>query len=152
MPFLVSTVAVSFWFAIRVAKVLVMESNGWMEPHYLNPGYPYPNSESFMNFFEGLTHAPVSYTPPAGPLLDQVWWEFMSFSLLCVCNTELRQKPIVPSCFHHWLRWTFHIHWYSLMSTGLVVVLICGRPWCCLFLCNMFYLSVLDTFVLFLVQ
>ncbi|KAL3719172.1 hypothetical protein ACJRO7_004171 [Eucalyptus globulus] len=53
-----------------------MESNGWMGPHYVNPGYPYPNNESFMNFFEGLTHAPVSYAPPAAPLLDQesMYW------------------------------------------------------------------------------
>ena len=42
-----------------------------MEVHYINTGFPYTVTESFMDFFEGLTHAPVHYAH-AGHMLDQV--------------------------------------------------------------------------------
>lgn len=32
-----------------------------MEVHYINTGFPYTVTESFMDFFEGLTHVPVHY-------------------------------------------------------------------------------------------
>lgn len=33
-----------------------------MDVHYVNTGFPYNHpSETFMGFFEGLTHAPVHY-------------------------------------------------------------------------------------------
>ncbi|KAG7948267.1 hypothetical protein I3843_13G002400 [Carya illinoinensis] len=32
-----------------------------MEVHYINTGFPYTVTESFMNFFEGLTHVPINY-------------------------------------------------------------------------------------------
>ncbi|KAB1224732.1 E3 ubiquitin ligase BIG BROTHER [Morella rubra] len=32
-----------------------------MEVHYINTGFPYTVTESFMNFFEGLTHVPAHY-------------------------------------------------------------------------------------------
>ncbi|XP_059649102.1 E3 ubiquitin-protein ligase BIG BROTHER isoform X2 [Cornus florida] len=47
-----------------------MNGNQQLEVHYINTGFPYTNTESFMDFFEGLTHAPVHYAH-AGPLLDQ---------------------------------------------------------------------------------
>ena len=37
--------------------------------------FPYTTTESFMDFFEGLTHVPVGYAHP-GPLLDQVLFIF----------------------------------------------------------------------------
>ncbi|XP_042956767.1 E3 ubiquitin-protein ligase BIG BROTHER isoform X3 [Carya illinoinensis] len=38
-----------------------MNGNGQMEVHYINTGFPYTVTESFMNFFEGLTHVPINY-------------------------------------------------------------------------------------------
>lgn len=32
-----------------------------MEVHYINTGFPYTITESFMDFFEDLTHVPVNY-------------------------------------------------------------------------------------------
>lgn len=32
-----------------------------MEVHYINTGFPYTITESFMDFFEGLGHVPVNY-------------------------------------------------------------------------------------------
>lgn len=32
-----------------------------MDVHYMNTGFPYNPSETFMGFFEGLAHAPVHY-------------------------------------------------------------------------------------------
>lgn len=52
-----------------------MNANGQMEVHYINTGCPYTVTESFMNFFEGLTHVPVNYGH-AVPMHDQesVYW------------------------------------------------------------------------------
>lgn len=49
-----------------------MNANGQMEVHYINTGCPYTVTESFMNFFEGLTHMPVNYGH-AVPMHDQVY-------------------------------------------------------------------------------
>ncbi|KAI8571685.1 hypothetical protein RHMOL_Rhmol01G0138500 [Rhododendron molle] len=39
-----------------------MNGSQQMDVHYVNTGFPYNNpSETFMGFFEGLTHAPVHY-------------------------------------------------------------------------------------------
>jgi E3 ubiquitin-protein ligase BIG BROTHER-like protein len=46
-----------------------------MEVHYINTGFPYTTTESFMDFFEGLTHAPVNYAH-TGPMHDQVFIAF----------------------------------------------------------------------------
>ncbi|KAI5576575.1 hypothetical protein Peur_036530 [Populus x canadensis] len=47
-----------------------MNGNRQMEVHYINTGFPYTTTESFMDFFEGLTHAPVNYAH-TGPMHDQ---------------------------------------------------------------------------------
>lgn len=52
-----------------------MNANGQMEVHYINTGCPYTVTESFMNFFEGLTHVPVNYGH-AVPMHDQVYFLF----------------------------------------------------------------------------
>lgn len=49
-----------------------MNGNGQMEVHYINTGFPYTVTESFMNFFEGLTHVPLNYGH-AVPMHDQVF-------------------------------------------------------------------------------
>ncbi|CAK9139348.1 unnamed protein product [Ilex paraguariensis] len=41
-----------------------------MEMHYINTGFPYTVTESFMDFFEGLTHVPAHY-PYIAPMHDQ---------------------------------------------------------------------------------
>ncbi|KAF2319521.1 hypothetical protein GH714_016814 [Hevea brasiliensis] len=48
-----------------------MNGNSQMEVHYINTGFPYTVTESFMDFFEGLTHVPVHYAYTE-PVLDQV--------------------------------------------------------------------------------
>ncbi|KAJ4711633.1 E3 ubiquitin ligase BIG BROTHER like [Melia azedarach] len=52
-----------------------MNGNRQMEVHYIDTGFPYTATESFMDFFEGLTHAPVHY-PQTGSIHDQesVYW------------------------------------------------------------------------------
>jgi len=52
-----------------------MNGNRQMEVHYINTGFPYTTTESFMDFFEGLTHAPVNYAH-TGPMHDQVFIAF----------------------------------------------------------------------------
>ncbi|GMY22416.1 E3 ubiquitin-protein ligase BIG BROTHER-like [Fagus crenata] len=47
-----------------------MNGNGQMEVHYINTGFPYTVAESFMNFFEDLTHVPMNYGH-AVPMHDQ---------------------------------------------------------------------------------
>jgi E3 ubiquitin-protein ligase BIG BROTHER-like protein len=49
-----------------------MNGNGQMEVHYINTGFPYTITESFMNFFDDLTHVPVNYGH-AVPMHDQVF-------------------------------------------------------------------------------
>ncbi|KAF7836037.1 E3 ubiquitin-protein ligase BIG BROTHER-like [Senna tora] len=46
-----------------------------MEVHFIDTGFPYTVTESFMDFFEGLTHVPMNYAH-AGPMTDQesVYW------------------------------------------------------------------------------
>lgn len=41
-----------------------------MEVHYINTGFPYTETESFMDFFEGLTH-PTAHYAHSGPVIDQ---------------------------------------------------------------------------------
>ncbi|GAV67021.1 zf-RING_2 domain-containing protein [Cephalotus follicularis] len=52
-----------------------MSGSRQMEVHYINTGFPYTVTESFMDFFEGLTTVPVNYTQ-AEPMHDQenVYW------------------------------------------------------------------------------
>ncbi|KAJ7012986.1 E3 ubiquitin-protein ligase BIG BROTHER [Populus alba] len=47
-----------------------MNGNRQMEVHYMNTDFPYTITESFMDFFEGVTHAPVNYAHN-GPMHDQ---------------------------------------------------------------------------------
>lgn len=47
-----------------------MNGNGQMEVHYINTGCPYTATESFMDFFEGLTHPHANYAH-AGLMQDQ---------------------------------------------------------------------------------
>ncbi|XP_022756777.1 E3 ubiquitin ligase BIG BROTHER-like isoform X2 [Durio zibethinus] len=48
-----------------------------MEVHYIDTGFPYTATESFMDFFEGLTHVPPNYSH-AGPGLmhdqENMYW------------------------------------------------------------------------------
>ncbi|KAL6964835.1 RING-type E3 ubiquitin transferase [Sarracenia purpurea var. burkii] len=39
-----------------------MNGNQQVEEHYIYTGFPYSPTESFMDFFDGLTHAPVHYS------------------------------------------------------------------------------------------
>ncbi|KAJ8748830.1 hypothetical protein K2173_011388 [Erythroxylum novogranatense] len=48
-----------------------MNGNRQMEAHYINTGFPYSATESFVDFFEGLTHVPGHYAH-TGPLHDQL--------------------------------------------------------------------------------
>lgn len=43
-----------------------------MEVHYVDTGFPYTVTESFMDFFEGLHQHQVPAYGNAVPLLDQV--------------------------------------------------------------------------------
>lgn len=43
-----------------------------MELHYMDTGFPYTNTESFMDFFQGLHQHQVPAYGNAVPLLDQV--------------------------------------------------------------------------------
>ncbi|XP_050212294.1 E3 ubiquitin-protein ligase BIG BROTHER [Mercurialis annua] len=47
------------------------EDNRQMEVQYINTGFPYTVTESFMNLFDGATHVPLHYAH-AGQMLDQV--------------------------------------------------------------------------------
>ncbi|XVF73636.1 hypothetical protein PTKIN_Ptkin12aG0218000 [Pterospermum kingtungense] len=47
-----------------------MNGNRQMEVHYIDTGFPYTATESFMDFFEGLTHVPLNYTH-SGLMYDQ---------------------------------------------------------------------------------
>ncbi|XVF33738.1 hypothetical protein REPUB_Repub17cG0194400 [Reevesia pubescens] len=47
-----------------------MNGNKQMEVHYIDTGFPYTATQSFMDFFEGLTHVPPNYTH-AGMMHDQ---------------------------------------------------------------------------------
>ncbi|GMI74134.1 ENHANCER1 OF DA1, BIG BROTHER [Hibiscus trionum] len=52
-----------------------MNENRQMEVHFIDTGFPYTATESFMDFFEGLTHVPVNYSH-AGLMHDQenMYW------------------------------------------------------------------------------
>ncbi|KAK8486016.1 hypothetical protein V6N11_032994 [Hibiscus sabdariffa] len=52
-----------------------MNENRQMEVHFIDTGFPYTATGSFMDFFEGLTHVPVNYTH-AGLMHDQenIYW------------------------------------------------------------------------------
>ncbi|XWS45716.1 hypothetical protein CRYUN_Cryun14cG0003200 [Craigia yunnanensis] len=39
-----------------------MNGNRQMEVHYIDTGFPYTATKSFMDFFEGLIHVPVNHT------------------------------------------------------------------------------------------
>ncbi|KAJ9558372.1 hypothetical protein OSB04_012986 [Centaurea solstitialis] len=49
-----------------------MDGNGnrQMEVHYANTGFPYTATESFMDFFDGISHQPIHYAHSA-PMHDQ---------------------------------------------------------------------------------
>jgi E3 ubiquitin-protein ligase BIG BROTHER-like protein len=48
-----------------------MNGSRQMELHYINTGYPYTMTESFMDFFEGLTYAHADFAI-ADAFQDQV--------------------------------------------------------------------------------
>ena len=52
-----------------------MNGNRQMEMHYIDTGFPYTATESFMDFFEGLTHVPLNYSH-SGLMHDQVFSDF----------------------------------------------------------------------------
>ncbi|KAA8520251.1 hypothetical protein F0562_014507 [Nyssa sinensis] len=47
-----------------------MNENRQMEVHYINTGFPYTATESFLDFFDGLTQEPFHYAH-TGPMHDQ---------------------------------------------------------------------------------
>ncbi|KAF8398418.1 hypothetical protein HHK36_017345 [Tetracentron sinense] len=47
-----------------------MNWNRQMEVHYINTGFPYTTTESFMDLFEGLTYAQADFAL-TGPMHDQ---------------------------------------------------------------------------------
>lgn len=49
--------------------------------HYMDAGFPYPANESFVDFFQGVSHVPVNYAFP-GSMPDQV---FVSDCNFCFC-------------------------------------------------------------------
>lgn len=55
-----------------------------MEVHYINTGCPYTITESFMDFFEGLSHVPVNYAQAqaAQPMHDPVIVLLLASNLL----------------------------------------------------------------------
>lgn len=53
-----------------------MNGNTQMEVHYIDTGFPYTATESFMDFFEGLT---LNYTH-SELMHDQVFFFFFTFS------------------------------------------------------------------------
>ncbi|KAL6129910.1 hypothetical protein ACLB2K_068292 [Fragaria x ananassa] len=57
-----------------------MNGNGQMEVHYIDTGFPYPATESFMDFFDGLTHVPLNYGHPM-PVHDQACSLFFIYSM-----------------------------------------------------------------------
>ncbi|XP_039048393.1 E3 ubiquitin-protein ligase BIG BROTHER-like isoform X2 [Hibiscus syriacus] len=56
-------------------KRLKMNENRQMEVHFIDSGFPYTATESFMDFFEGLAHVHVNYTH-AGLMYGQenIYW------------------------------------------------------------------------------
>lgn len=65
----------SFLCIFESEQLLKMNANRQMEVHYINTGCPYTITESFMDFFEGLSHVPVNYAQ-AQPMHDQenLYW------------------------------------------------------------------------------
>lgn len=47
-----------------------MNGNGQMDVHYIDTDFPYTPTESFMDFFGGVTHVPMNYGH-AMPMHDQ---------------------------------------------------------------------------------
>lgn len=62
-----------------------------MELHYINTGFPYTITESFMDFFEGLTYAHADFALMDG-FQDQV------FKTLLPCfSSNLIQQLSIPT-------------------------------------------------------
>ncbi|RWW27801.1 hypothetical protein GW17_00007755 [Ensete ventricosum] len=61
-----------------------MDGNRQMEVHYINSGFPYTVTESFMDLFEGLTYAQAD-TALAEALHDQVL-RFTKILVVLRCN------------------------------------------------------------------
>jgi E3 ubiquitin-protein ligase BIG BROTHER and related proteins len=59
-----------------------MSDNRQMEIHYIDTGFPYTITQSFMDLFEGLTYAESS-VGHSDPFHDQVVEKFYSFSFFC---------------------------------------------------------------------
>lgn len=59
-----------------------------MEVHYIDTGFPYTPTESFMDFFEGLTHAPVNYGH-AMPMHDQACLVFPSRVFMLLLESDI---------------------------------------------------------------
>ena len=64
----------SFWSFLQMLLWLLLKMNEdrQMELHYMDTGFPYTNTESFMDFFQGLHQHQVPAYGNAVPLLDQV--------------------------------------------------------------------------------
>ncbi|KAJ7982205.1 E3 ubiquitin ligase BIG BROTHER-like [Quillaja saponaria] len=52
-----------------------MDESRQMEVHYIDTGFPYTATESFMDFFEGLTHVPMNYAHVGSiPYQESMHW------------------------------------------------------------------------------
>lgn len=76
--------SVLYFFAVKFGELyccllLKMNEDRQMEVHYIDTGFPYTTTESFMDFFEGLHHHQVPAYGNAGPLLDQVFRKVETF-------------------------------------------------------------------------
>lgn len=78
---MVSFTCVACYANLSLVSCANMNGNGQMEVHYIDTGFPYTATESFMDFFEGLTHAPVNYGH-AMPVHDQACSLFFIYSML----------------------------------------------------------------------
>lgn len=94
-----------------------MNDGRQMEVHYIDTGFPYTVTQSFMDFFEGLTHVPLNYAPPAGgSMLDQVLFGLLVIFCCCQFSTCL-----FPFIFKK-KKWKFHIRWCWVALLGVNIV------------------------------
>ena len=82
-------------------SIFKMNDGRQMEVHYIDTGFPYTVTESFMAFFEGLTHVPVNYAHAAS-MPDQVFDSpciLCVFGLLRTCSFYVVFNPYYPMNF-----------------------------------------------------
>lgn len=68
-----------------------------MEVHYINTGFPYSNTESFMDF-DSLIHDPVNYSI-FGTMHNQVSLPLLHVTLPALFMCKTRIAVVLPVCF-----------------------------------------------------